>query len=78
MVDYQLDLDVAHEGRWWPDEIGSHDNPLRGAHRLLPAPRGAFRDAVRIQPPVLDLPPRLTEGTAAACLERRQRVPILM
>ncbi|HEV2122166.1 MAG TPA: IS4 family transposase [Chloroflexota bacterium] len=51
----------------------------RAEHSHPPKPRGAFRDAVRVQaPPVLELPPRQTERLAAAYLELHQRVPVLI
>ncbi len=51
----------------------------RAAHFRPPKPCGTFADAVRVQPPpLLELPPRKSEYPEGACLERRQREPVLI
>ena len=51
----------------------------RAEHYRPPTPHGTFAEAVQVQsPPVLELPPRKTEYQGGACLELRQREPVLI
>ena len=51
----------------------------RAEHDRPPTPHGPLRDAVKVEPPpLLEFPPRKKEAQEGACLERRQRDPVLI